>query len=205
MVMTAQGNRGRDSVYLKLLFFLQERRRWGVNGGLTFPEVLVVIVILGVIALIALPSLLNQRLKAQLAGAKSAVGAVNRAQEAYRVRHKIFATKIAYLGLYNTQGGGYRVDGYYPLTLTYDQVKEENTGRILHGGGNPWYAAVHAQAIDPAGKGVSGCVWAKPGDFGVTSASVKEGTTAAPPGDCWEEQPEGSNDPVKYFPIQTTE
>ncbi|AHB87637.1 type IV pilin PilA [Thermosynechococcus sp. NK55a] len=193
--------------YINLLFFLQDRRpqRRTANAGLTLPEVLAVIVILGVIALIALPSLLNQRLKAQLAGAKAAVGAVNRAQEAYRVRHKIFATKLAYLGIYNTQGGGYRVDGYHPLTLTYDQVQEEKTGRILHGGGNPWYVAVHAQAIDPAGTGVSGCVWAKGENYGVTTSSVKEGTSAAPPGDCWAAPSNGTNEPVKYVPIQTTE
>ncbi|BCX12456.1 MAG: general secretion pathway protein GspG [Thermosynechococcus sp.] len=196
-----------EHFYINLLFFLQQHRqqRRTANAGLTLPEVLAVIVILGVIALIALPSLLNQRLKAQLAGAKSAVGAVNRAQEAYRVRHKIFATKLAYLGIYNTQGGGYRVDGYYPLRLTYDQVKEKDTGRILHGGGNPWYAAVHAQAIDPAGTGVSGCVWAKEGNYGVTTSSVKEGSSAAPPGDCWAQVNTDTGKEVEYLPIETTE
>ncbi|BAY51853.1 hypothetical protein NIES2134_105520 [Thermostichus vulcanus NIES-2134] len=197
----------KGTFYINLLFFLQQRRQQqrSSNGGLTLPEVLVVILILGVIALMALPSLMNQRLKAQLAGAKSAVGAVNRAQEAYRVRHKTFATKLAYLGIYNTSNGGYQVDGYYPLVLSYDQVRDKESGRILHGGGNPWYAAVHAQAIDPAGKGVSGCVWAKEENYGVTTASVREGTTNAPPGDCWGPIEEGGTQPLEYLPIQTTE
>lgn len=194
---------------LKLLFTLNEqlqrRRQVTHNSGLSLPEVLVVIVILGIIALIALPSLLNQKHKAQLASAKSTIGAVNRAQEAYRVRHKIFATKLRLLGIYNTSGGGYRIEGYHPLTLTYNEVKDEKTGAILHGGGNPWYVSVHAQAIDPAGTGVSGCVWAKPGSFGVTTASVKEGTTAAPPGDCWSEHPQDSGASAKLYPVMTTE
>ncbi|WP_299044571.1 prepilin-type N-terminal cleavage/methylation domain-containing protein [uncultured Thermosynechococcus sp.] len=162
---------------LKLLFTLHEqlerRRQINDNSGLSFPEVLAVIVIMGVIALIALPSLLNQKHKAQLAGAKAAVGAVNRAQEAYRVRHKTFAPELSLLEIYDTSGGGYRVEGYHPLSLSFKE-------------GDPKYALVKATAIEPAGTGVLGCVWAKPGSFGVTTASVKEGTTAAPPRDCWE-------------------
>ncbi len=194
---------------LKLLFTLNEqlqrRRQITHNSGLSLPEVLAVIVILGVIALIALPSLLNQKHKAQLASAKATIGAVNRAQEAYRVRHKIFATKLSLLKIYDTSGGGYKIEGYHPLVLTYDQIKRQDTNAVLYGGGNPWYVSVHAQAIDPAGTGVSGCVWAKPGSFGVTTASVKEGSTAAPPGDCWAAVPQGSSEPVKFYSIQTTE
>ncbi|HIK36038.1 MAG TPA: type II secretion system protein [Thermosynechococcus sp. M98_K2018_005] len=197
-------------IRLKLLFTLNEqlerRRQRNRNSGLSLPEVLAVMVIIGVIALIALPSLLNQRTKAQLASAKSTIGAINRAQEAYRVRHKIFATKLSLLKIYDTSGGGYKIEGYHPLVLTYDQVKHAVTNTVLYGGGNPWYVSVHAQAIDPAGRGVSGCVWAKPGQLGVTTASVKEGTTAAPPGDCWAaDVPQGSGEPVKFYSIQTTE
>lgn len=190
---------------LKLLFFLNDRRRLSTTAGLTFPEVLVVMVILGVIALIALPSLLNQKHKAQLASAKSTVGAVNRAQEAYRVRHKIFATKISLLKIYDTSGGGYKVEGYYPLTLTYDKLVEEKTQRVRYGGGNPWYVSVHAQAVDPAGTGVSGCVHAK--DFGVTVASVKEGVGPAPPGNCWATVPSRTGDDQNVVPVSqsTTE
>ncbi|QLL29706.1 prepilin-type N-terminal cleavage/methylation domain-containing protein [Thermosynechococcus sichuanensis E542] len=196
-------------IRLKLLFALNEqlerRRQLNHDSGLSLPEVLAVIVIIGVIALIALPSLLNQKHKAQLASAKATVGAVNRAQEAYRVRHKIFATKLSLLKIYDTSGGGYKIDGYEPLFLIYDQIKDQTTNAVLYGGGNPWYVSVHAQAIDPAGRGVSGCVWAKPGDFGVTTASVKEGTTADPPGDCWAGVPQGSGEPVKFYLIKTTE
>ncbi|MFN4280185.1 type IV pilin protein [Thermosynechococcus sp.] len=187
----------------KFLLFLDEQRLRRRTKGLTLPEVLVVMVILGIIALIALPSLLNQKHKAQLAAAKSTVGAVNRAQEAYRVRHKIFATKLYLLNIYDTRGGGYRIEGYYPLTMTYDEIREEKTDRVLYGGGNPWYVSVHTQAIDPAGTGVSGCVHAR--EWGVTVASVKEGIGPSPPGDCWKEMPQSNGDPVKFYPIQTTE
>ena len=190
---------------IKFLLFFNERRISSRTAGLSLPEVLVVMVILGIIALIALPSLLNQKHKAQLAAAKTTIGAVNRAQEAYRVRHKIFATKLYLLNIYNTKGGGYRIEGYHPLVLTYDEIRDQATDRVLYGGGNPWYVSVHAQAIDPAGTGVSGCVLAKPDSLGVTTASVKEGSTAAPPGDCWAQVSETNGDPVKFYPIQTTE
>lgn len=191
-------------VGIKFLLFFNERRISSRPAGLSLPEVLVVMVILGIVALIALPSLLNQRHKAQLAAAKATIGAVNRAQEAYRVRHKIFATKLRLLQIYDTSGGGYRVEGYEPLTLTYDEIRDKETDRILYGGGNPWYVSVHAQAVDPSGTGVSGCVHAR--EWGVTTASVKEGIDPSPPGDCWKELPESPNgNKMKFVPIQTTE
>jgi type IV pilus assembly protein PilA len=61
------------------------------NEGFTLIELLVVIIIVGVLAAIALPSFLNQIGKARGSEAKSSIGTINRAQQAYRLERSTFA------------------------------------------------------------------------------------------------------------------
>jgi type IV pilus assembly protein PilA len=63
--------------------FLHHLNRKNRNEGFTLIELLVVVIIIGVLAAIALPSLLNQVSKARQSEAKQNVGAINRAQQAY--------------------------------------------------------------------------------------------------------------------------
>jgi type IV pilus assembly protein PilA len=67
------------------------------NEGFTLIELLVVIIIIGILSAIALPSFLNQASKAKQTEAKTFVGAVNRAQQTYRIENTSFATDIASL------------------------------------------------------------------------------------------------------------
>ena len=63
--------------------------REGVRGesGFTLIELLVVILIIGILAAIAIPSFLNQRSKAQDAGAKVLVRTAETAAETYSTEH----------------------------------------------------------------------------------------------------------------------
>jgi type IV pilus assembly protein PilA len=67
------------------------------NGGFTLIELLVVIIIVGVLAAIALPSFLNQIGKARGSEAKSSLGTINRAQQAYRLESNTFSTVLTNL------------------------------------------------------------------------------------------------------------
>ncbi|AHJ28191.1 type IV pilin-like G/H family protein [Nodularia spumigena CS-584] len=67
------------------------------ESGFTLIELLVVIIIIGILSAIALPSFLNQAAKAKQSEAKSYVGAVNRAQQAYRIEYPTFASDLVTL------------------------------------------------------------------------------------------------------------
>jgi type II secretion system protein G len=61
------------------------------HRGFTLIELLVVIIIIGILSVIALPSLLSQAAKARASEARTNVGSLNRAQQAYYFENQQFA------------------------------------------------------------------------------------------------------------------
>ncbi|QJB44309.1 type IV pilin-like G/H family protein [Dolichospermum flos-aquae] len=82
---------------LKAKFIQQILSKKKDSEGFTLIELLVVIIIIGILSAIALPSFLSQAGKARQAEAKSFVGAVNRAQQSYRMENTQFAAATASL------------------------------------------------------------------------------------------------------------
>ena len=95
---------------------LQHLAKKNANKGFTLVELLVVVVIIGILAAIALPSFLSQTAKAKQAEARSTLGSWVKAQKAFRTDHSAFASSWDDLALgvptqtknyaYGQSGGG---------------------------------------------------------------------------------------------------
>ena len=67
--------------------------------GITILELLIVFIIIGILAAIALPSVLSQSAKAKQSEAKTYLGAINRAQQTFRMEEGTFAANMDELNI----------------------------------------------------------------------------------------------------------
>jgi type IV pilus assembly protein PilA len=99
--------------------FLQHLVNKKGEQGFTLIELLVVIIIIGILSAIALPSFLNQANKAKQSEAKTYVGSMNRAQQAYLLEKNVFVTASSDLG---QLGLGIKTD---TTNYSYDVAKKD--------------------------------------------------------------------------------
>jgi len=99
--------------------------------GFTLIELLVVIIITGILAAIALPTFLNRANSAKQAEAKTYIGTLNRAQQAYAIEYSQFASNPVTLGIDIRDSGNYKyeikVSGSSPYAIHYADSK---TGKL---------------------------------------------------------------------------
>ncbi|MDB9412700.1 type IV pilin-like G/H family protein [Microcystis aeruginosa] len=102
---------------MKYLLFLAIKSQGKKARGFTLIELLVVVVILGVLAAVGLPNLLQQVSKGRQAEALAILGQINRAQQAYRYENGTFARldQLPISGINNA-----RFYGFEDIEITSD-------------------------------------------------------------------------------------
>jgi type IV pilus assembly protein PilA len=157
----------RSDLTAKFLHHLNRRQN---DRGFTLVELLVVIIIIGILAAIALPNYLNQSAKAKQTEAKQNIGVGNRYQTIYRYQNNKFADTFDKLAIGNLASStGTTSTAYYSYSLTgttdnYTLIAtaKDSALKAYSGGGN-YYTNAQSNQISAS----------------ILCEAVTQGTTAA--------------------------
>ncbi len=162
--------------------FIQHLNRKQSEKGFTLVELLVVIIIIGILAAIALPNFLNQGAKAKQTEAKQNIGLINRTQTAYRSENQQFAGSFDLLATGTLTGSSTTAStSNYSYTLTSATENATITAKAIDGalkaysGGNNRYTNTQSQSIVASIL----CEAKTPGSSSVTAPTVSA-TNAGP-------------------------
>jgi type IV pilus assembly protein PilA len=134
--------------------FIQHLSNKKGEKGFTLVELLVVIIIIGILAAIALPNFLNQGAKAKQTEAKQNIGMHNRTQTVYRSENATFATNLNQLAmgtLASTTGTVSTVNYSYSMTAGTDSAQLKataiDTSLKAYTGGNIRYTNTESKSV----------------------------------------------------------
>ncbi len=134
--------------------FLQHLNNKNSEKGFTLVELLVVIIIIGILAAIALPNFLNQSAKAKQTEAKQNIAMVNRVQTLYRIENSGFAdsfNKLAIGSIASTTGTATSINYEYDLTAATENSTLLATARDAalkaYSGGNNRYTNSDSRSV----------------------------------------------------------
>ena len=137
-------------LFLKI-FLIDWRDKSQQEKGMTLIELLVVILIIGILATIALPSLLTQVGKARESEARVQLGALNRAQQAYFVEKGAFVDDAGQMNLLDVPVAN---TTYYTFSIVDEAVQQAIGNDNANNGTRDYLGAVQFSSDTGSYRGI---------------------------------------------------